>query len=96
MHCGSAKWLSRIEKEKCRVQNRFFLNPKEIIRISCIVEKCWKTAFHLIVVRKRSSLVVSVLAFSSRGHGLDPRGRREKFSLTEHAFLSIICRDDTR
>ena len=24
-----------------------FLNPKEFIRISCIVAKCWKIAFHL-------------------------------------------------
>ena len=24
-----------------------FFNPKEFIRISCIVAKCWKIAFHL-------------------------------------------------
>ena len=24
-----------------------FFNPKEFIRVSCIVAKCWKIAFHL-------------------------------------------------
>ena len=41
-------------------------------------------------------LVVSALAFSARGHGFDPRGRRRKISVSEHAFLSVICRDDTK
>ena len=45
---------------------------------------------------KRGSLVVSALAFSARGHGFDPRGRRGKISESEHAFLSVICRDDTK
>ena len=41
---------------------------------------------------KRGSLVVSALAFSARGgHGFDPRGRRERISVSEHAFLSVIC-----
>ena len=43
---------------------------------------------------KRGSLVVSALTFSARGHGFDPRSRRGKFSVSEHAFLSVICRDD--
>ena len=45
---------------------------------------------------KRGSLVVSALAISARGHGFDPRGRRGKISVSEHAFLSVICRDDTK
>ena len=39
--------------------------------------------------------MVSALAFSARGHGFDPRSRQENISATEHAFLSVICRDDT-
>ena len=74
----------------------YFIHHQEIIRISCIVEKCWKIAFHLTVERKRSSVVVSSLDFSARGHGFDPHSRREKISVTEHAFLSFICRNDTR
>ena len=70
-----------------------FLNPTEFIRI---LEKCWKIAFHLKVDRKLGSLVVSALAFSARGHGFDPRSRREMKSVTEHAFLSAMCRDDIR
>ena len=42
------------------------------------------------------NLVVSALAFSARGHGFDPRSRREKLSVTDNAFLRVICRDDTR
>ena len=42
------------------------------------------------------SLVVSALAFSARGHGFDPRRRRGKISVSEHAFLSVTCRDDTK
>ena len=42
---------------------------KEFIRISYIVEKCWKIAFHMKVGRKHGSLVVSALAFSAIGHG---------------------------
>ena len=38
--------------------------------------------------------MVSALAFSARGHGFDPRGRR-KISVSEHAFLSVIYRYDT-
>ena len=71
-------------------------NAKEFIRIFCIVEKCWKIAFHLKVDRKRGGLVVSVLAFNARGHGFDPISRQENISVTEHAFLCVICRDDTR
>ena len=37
----------------------FFFNPKEFITISCIVEKCWKIAFHLKVDRKGGSLQFS-------------------------------------
>ena len=44
---------------------------------------------------KRGSLVVSAVAFSARGQGFDPRGRRGKILVSEHAFLSVICRDDT-
>ena len=73
-----------------------FLNPKEFIRISCIVEKCWKIAFHLNVDRKRGSLEVSALALSARGHEFDPRSRRENISKPERALVSVICRDDTR
>ena len=42
---------------------------------------------------KRGSLVVSALAFSARCHGFDPCGRRGNISVSEHAFLSVICRD---
>ena len=42
------------------------------------------------------NLLVSALAFSARGHGFDPRSRREKISVADNAFLSVICRDDTR
>ena len=79
-----------------RSTDSFFLKTKEFIRISCIVEKCWKTAFHMKVDRKRGSLLVSALAISARGHGFDPRNRREQISATENAFLSVICRDDTK
>ena len=41
--------------------------------------------------RKRSSPVVSELAFSARGHGFDPRGRRGKISVSEHAFVSVFA-----
>ena len=69
--------LNRERKVQSTVS--FFLNPKEFIRISCIVKKCWKIEFHLKVDRKRGSLVVSALASSTRGHGLEPRKhRREK------------------
>ena len=37
----------------------FFFNLKEFITVSCIVEKCWKIAFHLKVDRKRGSLQLS-------------------------------------
>ena len=63
------------------------------LSIACSVEKCWKSAFHLKIDRKRSSLA---LAFSARGQVFDPRSRRDKISVTEHYFLSVICRDDTR
>ena len=43
---------------------------------------------------KRGSLVISALALSARGHGFDPHGRRGKILVSEHAFLSVICRDD--
>ena len=36
------------------------------------------------------------MAFSARGHGFDPRDRRGKISVSKHAFLSVICRDDTK
>ena len=45
---------------------------------------------------KHGSLVVSALAFSARGHGFNPCGRPEKNSVSEHAFLSVIYRDDTQ
>ena len=51
----------------------------------------WKIA--MISLRKCGSLVASALAF--RSHGFDPRGRRGKISVSEHAFLNVICRDDT-
>ena len=41
------------------------------------------------------SLVVSALAFSARSHGFDPCDRRDKISVSEYAFFSGICRDDT-
>ena len=47
-------------------------------------------------VAKRGGLVISSLAFSTRGHGFDPRGRLGKISVSEHAFFSVICRDDTK
>ena len=59
------------------------------MRISCIVEKCWKIVFHLKVDRKHDILMVSALAFSARDHGFDPRSRREKNSVSKHAFLSV-------
>ena len=40
--------------------------------------------------------MVSALAFSARGHGFDPHSRRVNVSVSEHVFLSVICRDDTR
>ena len=40
--------------------------------------------------------MVSALAFSAGGHGFDPCSRRENMSATEHAFLSVICRDDAK
>ena len=43
---------------------------------------------------KRGSLVVSALAFSARCHRFDLRRRRGKISVSEYAFLSVICRDD--
>ena len=39
--------------------------------------------------------MVSTLAFSARDHEFDPRDRRENSSVSERAFLSVICRDDT-
>ena len=45
---------------------------------------------------KRGSLVVSALAFSARGHWFDPSGRRGNISVSEHVFLSVICRDDAK
>ena len=45
---------------------------------------------------ERGSLVVSALAFSARGYGFDPHGRLGKILVSEHAFLSVICRDDTK
>ena len=36
------------------------------------------------------------MAFSARGHGFVPRARRGKITVSEHAFLSVICRDDTK
>ena len=47
-------------------------------------------------VGKCGNLVVRALAFGARGHGFDPRGRRGNISVSEHAFLSVICRDDTK
>ena len=74
----------------------FFLNPKEFIRISCIVAKCWKIAFrlkvnlidsfHQKVDRKRGSLVVSALAFNAGCHGFDPRSRRGNILVSEHVL----------
>ena len=48
------------------------------------------------VALPHGSLVVSALAFTARGHGFDPHGRRGKILVSEHAFLSVICRDDTK
>ena len=48
------------------------------------------------ISKLHGSLVVSALAFSARCHGFDPRGRRGKISVSEHAFLSVICNDDTK
>ena len=81
-----------------------FLNPKEFNKIFCIVAKRWKISFHLKVDRlfhlkvdrKRGGLVVCALAFSARGHGFDPCSRRGNISESEHVFLSVIYRDDTR
>ena len=41
------------------------------------------------------SLEVRTLAFSAGVHGFDPRIMRGKISVSKHAFLSVICRDDT-
>ena len=38
-------------------------------------------------IGKHGSLVVSTLAFSARGHGFDPRGRRGTISVSEHVSL---------
>ena len=40
---------------------------------------------------KCGSLAISALAFSARGHGFDPRGRRKNILVSEYAFLSVIC-----
>ena len=40
--------------------------------------------------------MVIALAFSARSLGFDLRGRRGKISVSEHAFLNVICRDDTK
>ena len=52
--------------------------------------------FLFFFIRKRGSLLVSALTSGARRHGFDTRGRRGKLSVSEHAFLSIICRDDTK
>ena len=44
----------------------------------------------------RGSLLVSALAFSARGHEFNPRSRRGKISVSEHALLGVVCRDDTK
>ena len=63
-----------------------FFDSNEIIRISCIVAKCWKIAFHLKIDRKRGSLVVSALAFCIH---IDPRSRRGKHSLLSFAGMTV-------
>ena len=42
-----------------------FFNPKEVIRISCIVAKCWKIAFHLQVDQTQCHIMLKepLLAF---------------------------------
>ena len=90
--------MVKLNREKnVQSTDSFFLNHKEFIRISCIVEKCWKIAFHLKVDKKRGSPVVSALAFSARCHGFDPRSRREKIrwpntlSLVSFAGMTLKC-----
>ena len=41
-------------------------------------------------VGKHGSLVVSALASGARGSGFDPRGRKEKISVSEHALISLV------
>ena len=33
----------------------FFFNPKEFIKIPCLVAKCWKIALHLKMIRLNKS-----------------------------------------
>ena len=52
---------------------------------------------HLLrMVYERGSSVVSAMASGARGPGFDPRNRRGKMSMPEHAFLIVICSDDTK
>ena len=52
--------------------------------------------YFIFFIRKRGSLLVSALISGARRPGFDTRGRPGKLSVSEHAFLSIICRDDTK
>ena len=38
--------MVKLSSERKQSTDLFF-NPKEFIRLSCIVAKCWKIAFHL-------------------------------------------------
>ena len=40
--------------------------------------------------------MISTLASGARGPGFDPCSRRGKISVSEHAFLSVIGRDETK
>ena len=42
----------------------------------------------------RGISVVSAVASNARGPGFDPSSRRGKVSVSDHAFLSVICRGD--
>ena len=45
---------------------------------------------------KRGSSVGSALVSGARGPRFDPCSRRGKASVSEHVFLCVICRNDTR
>ena len=88
--------MVKLNSERKAQNTDSFSNHREFIRMSCIVAKCWKIAFHLkadwLVDRKRGSLLVySLLTFSARGDGFDPRSTRRKISVSKLLYLSVIA-----
>ena len=56
-----------------------------------------KTTKKTTTTEKHGSLVVSAhTGIRCQNVGFDPRGRRGNILVSEHAFLSVICRDDTK